>query len=62
MTEEEKLVKECQCVASIWTDDLLWYMQEYRDLGYEKVADIFIESFIKEAKTTAKELAERKEN
>ena len=62
MTEEEMLTKECQCVVSIWTNDLLWYMQEYRNLGYEKVANAFIENFIREARTTAKELAEREEN
>lgn len=55
MTEEE-MIKESQNVISNWTDSLLWYMQEYRDLGYEKIANIFIKNFALHARQMAQEL------
>ena len=60
MTEEE-MIKESQAVISNWTDSLLWYMQEYRDLGYEKIADIFIKNFTLHAKQMAQELKQNEE-
>jgi hypothetical protein len=58
---EEKMIEESQAVVSNWTDDLLWYMQEYGNLGYEKIADIFIKSFTTQAKQIAQELREEEE-
>ncbi len=60
MTEEE-MIKEAEAIVEIWTDTLLWYMQEYTDLGYEKVADIFIKSFTIQAKEMAQELIKNHE-
>lgn len=60
MTEEE-MIEESKCVVENWTDTLLWYMQEYTDLGYEKVADIFIKSFTIQAKEMAQELIKNHE-
>lgn len=60
MTEKE-MIKESEAVISNWTDDLFWYMQEYQDLGYEKIADIFIKSFTTQAKQIAQELKEEEE-
>lgn len=57
MTEEE-MIKEAEGIVDIWTDTLLWYMQKYTILGYEKVADIFIKSFTIQAKELAQELIE----
>lgn len=58
---EEKMIDEAQAVISNWTDSLLWYMQEYRDFGYEKIADIFIVNFTLHARQMAKELTEADE-
>ena len=58
---EEKMIEESQAVVSNWTDDLFWYMQEYQDLGYEKIADIFIKTFTIQAKEIAQELRETDE-
>ena len=58
---EEKMIEESQYVVSNWTDDLLWYMQEYKDLEYEKIADIFIKTFTIQAKEIAQELREEDE-
>ena len=58
---EEKMIEESQYVVSNWTDDLLWYMQEYKDLGYDKIADIFIKTFTIQAKEIAQELRETDE-
>lgn len=60
MTEEE-MIKETEAVVDNWTDTVLWYMQEYADLGYEKIADIFIKSFTILAKEIAQELIEEEE-
>lgn len=60
MTEEE-MIEEAEATVGIWTDTLLWYMQEYTDLGYEKVADIFIKSFTIQAKEMAQELIKNHE-
>ena len=57
MTEEE-MIRESQAVISNWTDTLLWYMQEYRYLGYEKIADIFAINFAIHVKQIAQELTE----
>ena len=58
---EEKMIEESQAVVSNWTDDLVWYMQEYRNLGYDKIADIFIKTFTIQAKEIAQELRETDE-
>lgn len=55
MTEKE-MIRKSEAVISNWTDSLLWYMQEYRDLGYEKIADIFIINFALHARQMAQEL------
>ena len=56
------MIKEAKAVVDIWTDDtVLWYMQEYRDLGYEKVADIFSKAFTISAKQMAQELIKNHE-
>lgn len=60
MTEEE-MIRESEAVISNWTDSLLWYMQEYRDLGYEKIADIFAINFTLHAKQMARELRQADE-
>ena len=60
MTEEE-MIRESKAVISNWTDSLLWYMQEYRYLGYEKIADIFTINFALHAKQIARELKEKDE-
>lgn len=57
MTEEE-MIEESQRVISNWTDTLLWYMQEYRHLGYEKIANIFAINFTLHARELAEELTE----
>ena len=60
MTVEEIKWAECwtggRAVVDNWTNDLLWYMQEYRDLGYEKIANIFILNFALKARQMALEL------
>jgi hypothetical protein len=58
---EEKMIEESQRVISNWTDTLLWYMQEYRHLGYEKIANIFAINFTLHARELAKELTEADE-
>ena len=57
MTEEE-MIKIAEAVVDNWTDTLLWYMQEYRDLGYEKIADIFSKVFTISIKQIAQEFIE----
>ena len=58
---EEKMVEEAEAIVYNWTDTLFWYMQEYKDLGYEKIADIFIKSFTIQAKEMAQELIKEEE-
>lgn len=55
------MIKESQAVINNWTDSLLWCMQEYRDLGYEKIADIFIKNFTLHAKQIEQELKQNEE-
>lgn len=61
MTEEEMIRESKVVVYNDWEDTLLWYMQEYRELGYEKIADIFIKSFTLHAKQMARELRQEEE-
>lgn len=61
MTEEEMIRESEVVVQSDWEDTLFWYMQEHRELGYEKIADIFIKSFMLHAEQMARELRQEEE-
>ena len=44
MTYKE-IFKEAEAVVSNYTDDILFYMQEHKELGYDEIADNFIMAY-----------------
>lgn len=60
MTYKE-MFKEAEAVISNYTDDILFYMQEYKEMGYDEIADNFIMAYKIMVHQIAKELKEADE-
>lgn len=53
----KEMTEEATAVIDNYVDDIVYYLTEYgEDLGYRKIADIFIKAYIKTIKTLAKEM------